>query len=172
MKISEEFDRIVALAREEAMRTGSYSIGADHLFLAILRHRDNEALAVLDKKGLDLPEAKREIDSLIFHEHSIPFAEQDDIRLGRDGSSTVNLAIAEAMADGSSEAGSVHLLKAIFKQEESAAGRLLRRFGIALSDIGPEGKKPSGRPTEAAYPSAELMGKLLSSFKVNNKIFS
>ena len=44
MKISKEFDAIVGFAREEAMRTGSYSIEADHLFLGILRHGGNAAV--------------------------------------------------------------------------------------------------------------------------------
>ena len=47
MKISDEFDAIVGFAREEAMRTGSYSIDADHLFLGILRHGSNRAVEVL-----------------------------------------------------------------------------------------------------------------------------
>ena len=43
MKISDELNLIVRYAREEAMRTGSYGIGTDHLVLGILRHADNNA---------------------------------------------------------------------------------------------------------------------------------
>ena len=37
MRISDELNLIVRYAREEAMRTGSYGIGVDHLVLGILR---------------------------------------------------------------------------------------------------------------------------------------
>ena len=114
MKISDEFDAIVGFAREEAMRTGSYSIDADHLFLGILRHGSNRAVEVLRSLGVDTATCKSEIDSRIFHEHSIPYGSEDDIRLGREGSNTVSLAIAEAIADGAEEAGAMHILKAVW----------------------------------------------------------
>ena len=43
IKISDELNDIIRYARDEAMRTGSYGIGPDHLFLGILRHGENAA---------------------------------------------------------------------------------------------------------------------------------
>ena len=100
MKISEEFDQIVGFAREEAMRTGSYSIGADHLLLGLLRHGSNDAVKAMKDCGMDTCACKKELDSRIFHEHSIPYEHEDEVRLNREGSNTVSLAIAEAMKDG------------------------------------------------------------------------
>lgn len=136
MKISQEFDAIVGFAREEAMRTGSYSIEADHLFLGILRHRGNAAVETLRSLGIDTTLCKAEIDSLVFHERSIPFGDEDSVRLGREGSNTVSLAIAEAMGEGAGEAGAIHLMKAIFKQENSRIGQYLRRRGVQSGDFG------------------------------------
>lgn len=135
MKISQEFDAIIGFAREEAMRTGSYSIEADHLFLGILRHGGNAAVQVLRSLGIDTALCKSEIDSLVFHEHSIPFSEEDGVRLGREGSNTVSLAIAEAMGEGAGEAGAIHLMRAIFKQEKSRIGEYLRRRGVQSGDF-------------------------------------
>ena len=53
MKISDELNLIVRYAREEAMRTGSYGIGTDHLVLGILRHADNNACRALRGLGAD-----------------------------------------------------------------------------------------------------------------------
>ncbi len=169
MKISTEFDTIVGFAREEAMRTGSYSIEADHLLLGILRHRDNEAVEMLRDQGLDPDEMKRRVDSLVFHEHCIPFDDEDSIRLGRDGSSAVNLAIAEAMSEGSEQAGALHLLKAIYKQGGSVSSDYLHSKGFM-----PSGQKaPKKERAEAtAAPSPELLGKLLSTIRINTKIVS
>ena len=51
IKISEELNSIINYAREEAMRTGSYGIDPDHLYLGILRHHDNAACGTLEKLG-------------------------------------------------------------------------------------------------------------------------
>ena len=47
MRIAEELNDIVKYAREEAMRTGSYGIGVDHLMLGLLRHAENNACRAL-----------------------------------------------------------------------------------------------------------------------------
>ena len=36
IKVTEELNRIINYAREEAMRTGSYGIGPDHLMLGLI----------------------------------------------------------------------------------------------------------------------------------------
>ena len=146
MKISKEFDAIVGFAREEAMRTGSFSIEADHLFLGILRHGSNSAVEALRSSGIDTMDCKREIDTLIFHDLGIPYGREDDVRLGREGSNTVSLAIAEAIADGAEETGAIHLLKAICKQESSRSSEYLRRRGLNGSSF----RKNDGRKQEDA----------------------
>ena len=164
MKISEEFDNIVAFAREEAMRTGSYSIEADHLFLGILRHAHNPAVEELRSLGVDTAACKSEIDSVLLHEHSIPYDSEDDIRLGREGSNTVSLAIAEAIAEGSEEAGAMHILKAVCKQEKSRSSEYLRRHGLCSGILSKRGARKKSRndlgPKE--------VGLLISAIKFNS----
>ena len=65
IKISDELNSIIRYAREEAMRTGSYGIGPDHLFLGMMRHSDNDACRLLAGLGVDIDEFKRFIDSHI-----------------------------------------------------------------------------------------------------------
>lgn len=164
MKISDEFDAIVGFAREEAMRTGSYSIDADHLFLGILRHGSNRAVEVLRSLGVDTATCKSEIDSRIFHEHSIPYGSEDDIRLGREGSNTVSLAIAEAIADGAEEAGAMHILKAVCKQEKSHSSEYLRRRGLCSGILAKN--RPARNKSEIDLSHKEI-GILISTMKLN-----
>ena len=51
IKISDELNNIIRYAREEAMRTGSYGIGPDHLFLGMMRQAENEACKVIVNLG-------------------------------------------------------------------------------------------------------------------------
>ena len=70
IRISEELNLILNFSREEAMRTGSYGIGPDHMMLGIIRHGDNQACEILKELGLDLQEMKQFIDSKIFSDIS------------------------------------------------------------------------------------------------------
>ena len=169
MKISKEFDSIVALAREEAMRTGSYSIGADHLLLGILRHGDHEAVRIMRAAGISATACKADIDSAIFHEHSIPYGQEDQIRLGSDGSSAVNAAIAEAMASGATEAGAEHLLKAIWKMEGVISGDYLRSRGLC-SKYFPGREKPVNAATDNTIGKKELSAMLSAFSRINTSI--
>lgn len=166
MKISEEFDTIVGFAREEAMRTGSCSIGADHLFLGLLRHGSNAAVQGLIAAGIDLQRCKQSLDSLLFHEHSIPFAMEDEVRLGRDAQSIVNLAIADAMAEGAAEAGSTHLLRAICRQEGSHSSIYLKNNGYVAQPVRKKEKPATGAPEV----SMDEMQKLFATIRINNSI--
>jgi ATP-dependent Clp protease ATP-binding subunit ClpC len=169
MKISKVFDTIVALAREEAMRTGSYSIGADHLLLGILRHSDNEAVRIMRSAGIDTAACKADIDSVIFHEHSIPYGQEDEVRLSSDGGSVVNAAIAEAMAEGAPEAGAEHLLKAICKTEGILSGDYLRSKGLCASSF--SGKcKPGKQAREFVIGEKEISVMLSTLGRINNSI--
>ena len=59
ISISDELNSIINYSREEAMRTGSYGIAPDHLFLGILRHRENSAADALIGTGVDIEELKQ-----------------------------------------------------------------------------------------------------------------
>lgn len=171
MKISKEFDSIIGFAREEAMRTGSYSIGTDHLLLGLLRHSGNGAKDALRELGVDPATCKRDIESRLFHEHSIPFGDTDKVRLDEESGAAVSLAIAEAIADGSDEAGAIHLLKAICKQEGCRSGEYLRRAGVNSRTIaGVCSSAPSGKEKTMNTPvSPAQMGRLLYSIRINTK---
>ena len=166
MKISKEFDAIVGFAREEAMRTGSYSIEADHLFLGILRHGGNAAVEALRSSGIDTAGCKSEIDSFIFQAQGIPYGHEDEIRLGREGSNTVSLAIAEAISEGAEETGAIHLLKAICKQESCRSSEYLRRHGLSGRDFGPADAAQKKEEPSSALGKKEI-AILLSTINLN-----
>ena len=70
--ISDELNSIINFSREEAMRTGCYGIAPDHMFLGILRHKDNTGYDALMGLGIDVNEMKQFIDSRIFTNEHIP----------------------------------------------------------------------------------------------------
>ena len=96
IKISDELNSIIRYAREEAMRTGSYGIGPDHLFLGMMRQGDNDACKVISALGVDIDAFKRFIDSHIFTNESIPYSEADKISFSRYAQNVLSITVMEA----------------------------------------------------------------------------
>ena len=135
IKISDELNGIISYAREEAMRTGSYGIGPDHLFLGIIRHEDNKACTALKDLEVDLGELKKFIDSRIFTNEHIPYSELDNITFSRGAQNVLSITIMESNRMKSSEASSQHLLLALCRTTGSYGQAYLRSLGIDYGRI-------------------------------------
>jgi ATP-dependent Clp protease ATP-binding subunit ClpC len=121
---------IINYSREEALRTGSYGIAPDHLFLGILRHRENTAADALLGVGTDLEEFKQFIDSHIFTNEHIPYSELDNISFSRGAQNVLSFTILEATKLHCREAGPQHLLLALCRAAGSYGSSYLRDTGI------------------------------------------
>ena len=142
IKISDELNGIIRYAREEAMRTGSYGIGPDHLFLGMMRQADNEACKVLVGLGVDINEFKRFIDSHIFTNESIPYSESDKISFSRYAQNVLSITVMEASKMNASEATSLHLMLALCRTTENYGQAYLRQqyvigAHVSLGQLGP-----------------------------------
>ena len=130
IRISGELNDIIRYAKDEAMRTGSYGIGPDHLFLGVLRHGDNAAFRTVTGLGIDADNFKRFIDSHIFTNEPIPFAESDKISFTRYAQNVLNITVLEASKQGVTEANSLHLLLALCRTTENYGQAYLRQHGV------------------------------------------
>lgn len=149
IRISDELNDIIRYARDEAMRTGSYGIGPDHLFLGGLRHGDNAAFRTVTGLGIDADNFKRFIDSHIFTNEPIPYAESDKISFTRYAQNVLSITVLEASKQGVTEANSLHLLLALCRTTENYGQAYLRQHGVDygrllsyMRDEGMLGKDP------------------------------
>ena len=149
IRISDELNDIIRYARDEAMRTGSYGIGPDHLFLGVLRHGDNAAFRTVTGLGIDADNFKRFIDSHIFTNEPIPYAESDKISFTRYAQNVLSITVLEASKQGVTEANSLHLLLALCRTTENYGQAYLRQHGVDygrllsyMRDEGVLGKDP------------------------------
>ena len=130
ISISDELNSIINFSREEAMRTGSYGIAPDHLFLGILRHRENTAVDALRGATIDIEEMKQFIDEKVFtHEH-IPYSEIDKVSFSRGAQNALSFTILEATKLRSAQASSQHLLLALCKVGSSYGSTYLHDQGV------------------------------------------
>ena len=107
IQISDQLNGIIKYAREEAMRTGSYGIGPDHLFLGIIRHEENTAFQVLQGLGVEPAELKSFIDGRIFTNETIPYSEIDHINFSRQAQNVLSITVMEATRLKSPEAAPI-----------------------------------------------------------------
>ena len=135
ISISDQLNSIINFSREEAMRTGSYGIAPDHLFLAILRHKENSAADALLGLGADLSEMKQFIDNYIFTNEHIPYSEIDNISFSRGAQNVLSFTILEATKLRSRQAGPQHLLLALCRAAGSYGSSYLRDNGIDYGSI-------------------------------------
>ena len=133
--ISDELNSIINFSREEAMRTGSYGIAPDHLFLGIIRHRENTAVDTLRGLGTDIDEMKEFIDSRIFTNEHIPYSEIDKVTFSRGAQNILSFTILEATKVHCHSASSQHLLLALCRQGDSYGSTYLRDLGTEYGNI-------------------------------------
>ena len=119
IQISDALNGIIKYAREEAMRTGSYGIGPDHLVLGIIRHEENTAFQVLQGLGVEPAELKSFIDGRIFTNETIPYSEIDHINFSRQAQNVLSITVMEATRLKSQEAAPHHLLLALCRTTDS-----------------------------------------------------
>ena len=163
ISISDELNSIINYSREEAMRTGSYGIAPDHLFLGILRHRENSAVDALIGVGTDVEELKQFIDSRIFTNEHIPYSDIDKVTFSRGTQNVLSFTILEATKLRSRQASPQHLLLALMRANGSYGCSYLNDLGIdygmvfrymdrnSMLDRGPEddGKEQEAEGEEA-----------------------
>ena len=152
IQVSEEMSRILGYSREEAMRTGAYEIGTDHLLLGLLRHSDNLACKVLASLGVDLDDFKHYVESLIFKRESVPYDQESKLRFSREARNTLNMSVLETSTLGDPETCSQHLLMAICRSSAAASKTYLEAEGISRDSIASFLKDSSAR-AESQQPA-------------------
>ena len=135
ISISDELSSIINFSREEAMRTGSYGIAPDHLFLGIIRHRENTAVDALRGTMTDIDEMKQFIDEKIFTNEHIPYSDIDKVSFSRGTQNVLSFTILEATKLRSAQASSQHLLLALCKAGGSYGSTYLQDLGIDYGHV-------------------------------------
>ena len=153
LQVSEPLNLIIRYAREEALRTGSYGIGPDHLFLGIVRHEDNAAFRVLQGLGVEPADLKAFIDQRVATNETIPYEQLEHIGLSRLAQNVLSITVMEASRLKSAVAQPQHLLLALCRTTESYGQAYLRARGIdygrLLAFMEDEGLLQPSTPKEA-----------------------
>lgn len=135
IKFSQEMLAILNYARDEAMRTGSYGIGADHVVLGVLRHGDNNACRALSACGIDAGSLKDAIDTRIFSDQAVPWQDLPRVRPTRAAAALLNGSAYEALKHGQHEIRSSHFLLALLRSKGNVSVDILQHLGLSYDRL-------------------------------------
>lgn len=130
ISISKTLNEILSYSREEAMRTGCYGIGPDHLFLGIIRHAHNGAFETIEELGVDIPAMKSFIDARVDTGERIPYEQADSIALSRASQNVLSLMALEAARQHCHTADAVHLLLTLCRTSSCYGNSYLAAQGL------------------------------------------
>ena len=161
--------KVLAMAREEAIRLKHDYVGTEHILLGLIREGEGVAAAVLANLSADLEELKRLVEG--------------NIRTGKSSSSIGELpyttqaknvlehAMAETEELNHTYVGTEHLLLGLLRQEKGLAAKALGEAGIGLDNARAETLKLLGTdmPAGGAPTAASVSDPASSSGKKGEK---
>jgi ATP-dependent Clp protease ATP-binding subunit ClpA len=145
---TERVRKVLAMAREEAVRLSHEYVGTEHILLAVLREGEGVASTVLQNLGVELDALR----SKIF----------DVVKRGRGGQPTgpdlpytsrakkvLELAMSEARELDHSYVGTEHLLLGLIREAKGIAAQVLTDAGITLEKAREETLRILGSPSSS-----------------------
>ena len=154
-RFTEKAIKVVMLAQEEARRLGHNFVGTEQLLLGLLGEGTGIASKVLKGLGLNLKEARIEVEKIIgrgsgFVAVEIPFTPR--------AKRVLELALEEARQLGHNYIGTEHLLLGLLREGEGVAARVLENLGTDTAKVRTQVIRMVGESQEAVGAAAGAGG--------------
>jgi ATP-dependent Clp protease ATP-binding subunit ClpC len=132
-RFSERAVRVIMAAQEEAKRTSSGSVGAEHLLLGMLRENEPVILKTLEHFNTPPLKLKERIEQEITSIKEIP--PSGEIPFSPQVKKVIEYAWEEARGLGHSYIGSEHLLLSILREGTGISAKVLSEVGISAAAV-------------------------------------
>ncbi|MCL7957175.1 MAG: ATP-dependent Clp protease ATP-binding subunit [marine benthic group bacterium] len=153
--------KVLAMAREEAVRLQHDYVGTEHILLGLIREGEGVAAEVLRNLAADLDDLLRLVEENIrAGKATTPIGE---LPYTTRAKKVLEYAMAESRELNHSYVGTEHLLLGLLREEKGLAARVLGELGIGLDEARAEMLKLLGTdmpatPQEAAQPTGSPRG--------------
>ncbi len=149
--------KVLAMAREEAVRLQHDYVGTEHILLGLIREGEGVAAEVLRSLAADLDELLRLVEENV--RPGKASASIGELPYTTRAKKVLEYAMAEARELNHSYVGTEHLLLGLLREEKGLAAKVLGELGIGLEEaraemlklLGNEG--PIAEPGSAAAPA-------------------
>ena len=114
-KFSDKIKNVISYSKEEAIRLGNQSIGAEHLLLGIIRERTGVAMEILKDLEVDVDTLKNSIETKVRKDATLPITDIENVNLLKSAERVLKLVHLEAKALKNDVIGTGHLLLALMR---------------------------------------------------------
>jgi ATP-dependent Clp protease ATP-binding subunit ClpC len=154
--------KVLAMAREEAIRLQHDYVGTEHILLGLIREGEGVAAAVLTNLNVDLDQIHERVEESVRKgKATIALGE---LPYTSRAKKVLEFAMAEARDFNHSYVGTEHLLLGLLREEKGIAAQVLNSLGVTLEEARAETLKvlgsevapsePQGIPSAPAQPAA------------------
>jgi ATP-dependent Clp protease ATP-binding subunit ClpC len=153
--------KVLAMAREEAIRLQHDYVGTEHILLGLIREGEGVAAAVLTNLAVDLEQVQERVEESVRRgKATIALGE---LPYTSRAKKVLEFAMAEARELNHSYVGTEHLLLGLLREEKGIAAEVLAQLGVTLDDARREtlkllGSEPNATQTQASSSPASASG--------------
>jgi len=134
-RLSQKIQHILSYSKEEAIRLKNNYIGAEHLFLGIVRDGESYAVEILIKLGIDVRKIKAMLESKIESRQITQNRDENSMPLSKSAERILKLIHLEAKALKKTTVKPEHLLLAILKDSSALVTQILQDLGADYSSV-------------------------------------
>ena len=134
-KFSPDMSMVLAFSKEEAERLNNGSVTPSHILLAMLRHKENSAVSVLQKLNIDLQVLKRRLEESTQDNRLLIAPSINDMDFDLNACRVIRLGALEARLMHSESIDTIHLLLAILKANDCQASNIMSEMNVTYASL-------------------------------------
>jgi ATP-dependent Clp protease ATP-binding subunit ClpC len=143
--------KVLAMAREEAIRLQHDYVGTEHILLGLIREGEGVATAVLTNLDVDLEQIHERVEESVRKgKATIALGE---LPYTSRAKKVLEFAMAEAREFNHSYVGTEHLLLGLLREEKGIAAQVLNSLGVSLEEARGETLKVLGSDVSPSEPA-------------------
>jgi len=144
--------KVLAMAREEAIRLQHDYVGTEHILLGLIREGEGVAAAVLMNLNVDLEQIHERVEESVRKgKATIALGE---LPYTSRAKKVLEYAMAEARELNHSYVGTEHLLLGLLREEKGIAAQVLTSLGVSLEEARAQTLKILGSDVSPSQPSS------------------
>ena len=144
--------KVLAMAREEAIRLQHDYVGTEHILLGLIREGEGVAAAVLTNLSVDLEQIHESVEASVRKgKATIALGE---LPYTSRAKKVLEFAMAEARDFNHSYVGTEHLLLGLLREEKGIAAQVLNSLGVTLEEARGETLKVLGSDVSPSEPAS------------------
>jgi ATP-dependent Clp protease ATP-binding subunit ClpC len=148
--------KVLAMAREEAIRLQHDYVGTEHILLGLIREGEGVAAAVLQHLSVDLDQIHERVEESVRKgKATIALGE---LPYTSRAKKVLEFAMAEAREFNHSYVGTEHLLLGLLREEKGIAAQVLNSLGVTLDEARAETLKVLGTDVAPSEPAGIGVG--------------